>query len=300
MSTMAKSGSRRANDLVGRAIDRIEAAEALDRIAGPISKAVNRLLPVGRLRDLLHGVPLGHPAHPVLVQIPLGAWLSAVLLDRLPGTARSSRVLIAIGTVAAAPAAAAGVVDWAKTHQTQQRVGLVHWASNTIAVGCFAASFVQRLRGREPSGRALALAGITTATVGGFLGGHLAYRQAVGANHDERIPFVLPEAWYPMGSLDDLPDRRLTRRLADSVPVLLYRVGEKVFAIADECSHLAGPLNEGEVVDESGVGMCVTCPWHGSEFSLEDGAVVHGPATSPQHAFRTRIRDGRLEVSAAA
>ena len=42
---------------------------------------------------------------------------------------------------------------------------------------------------------------------------------------------------------------------------------------------------------------CVVCPWHGSEFSLVDGSVVHGPATSPQTSFRTRIRDGRLEIA---
>ncbi|KHK99915.1 hypothetical protein LK09_00870 [Microbacterium mangrovi] len=280
-------------------MDRIENAEVLDRVAGPVSGAVNRFVPAGAFRDLLHGVPIGHPAHPLLVQVPLGAWLSTVILDHVPGGRLPSTVLAGVGTAAALPAAAAGILDWAKTHQQQQRVGLVHWASNTMAVGFFAASFVQRVRGRRVSATLLAELGLASATAGGFLGGHLAYRQAVGSNHDERVPFVLPDEWYAVGPIDEVPDRRMTRRIVDAVPVLVYRVGDRVWAIADECSHLAGPLSDGDLVDEPDAGPCVTCPWHGSEFSLTDGAVVHGPATSPQHVLRTRVRDGQLEVSAA-
>jgi len=283
---------------VGAALTRIETAHSLDKVAGPVSSVVDRFVPVGTLRDLLHGVPFGHPAHPMLVQVPLGAWLSAVVLDRMRGQHRASTLLVGVGTAAAVPAAAAGIVDWAKTHQSQQRVGLVHWAANTVAVGFFAASFVQRVRGHQASGRRLALLGMTAASAGGFLGGHLAYRQAVGANHNERIPYVLPDEWESMGALDDVPERELVRRHVGDVPVLLYRTGANVRVLADECTHLAGPLSDGELCGDRDDLPCVRCPWHGSEFSLVDGAVIHGPATSPQHLFRTRVRDGQVEVNA--
>jgi nitrite reductase/ring-hydroxylating ferredoxin subunit/uncharacterized membrane protein len=275
----------------------LESASVLDRVTTPLSGFVNRIVPAGRFRDLLHGVPFGHPLHPVLVQIPLGAWLSAVVLDRLPGTQKSAQVLVGLGTLAAVPTAAAGMVDWAKGHETHLRVGILHWASNTVAVACFAASFVQRTRGHTSSGRSLALLGIGVASIGGYLGGHLVYRQALGANHGEDVPHVLPEGWHEVAAVDDLPEGGLTRRVVETVPVLVYRDGEEVRALADQCSHLAGPLHEGRIVRESGAGACVVCPWHGSAFSLVDGSVVHGPATSPQTRFRTRIRDGRLEIA---
>jgi len=287
----------RAGAYVEQTMTDLEAARVLDRVTTPLSGFVNRILPAGKLRDLLHGVPFGHPAHPVLVQVPLGAWLSAVVLDRLPGTEKSAQMLVGIGTLAAAPAAAAGIADWAKGHETHLRVGIVHWAANLTAVACFAASFVQRTRGHTASGKGLALLGMGVASISGYLGGHLSYRQALGANHVESVGHVLPEGWHEVAAVDELPDGRLTRRVVETVPVLVYRDGNEVRALADECSHLSGPLHEGRIVHERGAGACVVCPWHGSEFSLVDGSVVHGPATSPQAKFRTRIQDGRLEIA---
>ena len=288
-------------DRAGAGIEQVmadlESADVLDRVTTPLSSFVNRILSVGKLRDLLHGVPFGHPAHPALVQVPLGAWLSAVVLDRFPGTQKSAQILVGIGTLAAAPAAVAGIADWAKGHESHLRVGIVHWAANTIAVACFAASFVQRTRGHTPSGRGLALLGMGVASIGGYLGGHLVYRQSLGANHVEDVPHVLPDGWHDVAAVDDLPDGRLTRRVVETVPVLVYRDGNDVRALANECSHLSGPLHQGRVVREPEAGACVVCPWHGSEFSLVDGSVVHGPATSPQTRFRTRIQDGRLEIA---
>jgi nitrite reductase/ring-hydroxylating ferredoxin subunit len=54
-------------------------------------------------------------------------------------------------------------------------------------------------------------------------------------------------------------------------------------------------LSDGEFSVEAGQG-CIVCPWHGSTFRLSDGGVVHGPATSPQDAFETRITNGTVEV----
>ena len=42
----------------------------------------------------------------------------------------------------------------------------------------------------------------------------------------------------------------------------------------------------------------IVCPWHGSTFQLDTGAVVHGPAASPQPVFDTRVQDGKVQVKA--
>ncbi|WP_244298014.1 Rieske (2Fe-2S) protein [Streptomyces griseoflavus] len=252
-----------------------------------------RSLPLGRGRDALHGrIGLGHPVHPLLVQVPVGTWLSATVLDLLPGERRGQRVLIGVGVAAALPAAASGWVDWAELHHQQQRVGLVHALSNAAAVGAFTASLVARCRGSHTLGKGLGLAGLALTGVGGALGGHMAYRQASGANHAEYVPHVVTPGWHPLGNVSDFPVGRAVRRQIDDVPVMVVREAEgAVHVLADHCSHMAGPLSEGDITDG-----CVRCPWHGSVFRLADGWNVKGPATAPQPAFDSRITDGRVEV----
>jgi nitrite reductase/ring-hydroxylating ferredoxin subunit len=48
------------------------------------------------------------------------------------------------------------------------------------------------------------------------------------------------------------------------------------------------------------VGDTVTCPWHGSVFCLDDGALRHGPATVPVVAYEVRVNNGRVEIRANA
>lgn len=286
-----------AGRVVGRAIKTIEGDERLDKITRPLAGVIQKLVPPGPLRDLLHGTPLGHPVHPFLVQLPLGAWMSANLLDLLPGGWVPATVLVGVGTAAAIPAAASGATDFSVAHPEQQRVGLVHWASVATAGTLYGASFVARLSGNKRAGKRLALAGLAAASVGGYLGGHLAYHRALGANHAEAVPHLTPQGWHDLGPLAELPERQLRLRMVGNTPVVVYRDGERVLALADACSHLSGPLHEGELSDDPQLGPCVTCPWHHSVFALEDGAVVHGPATAPQPRFQTRVTDGRLEVS---
>lgn len=251
-----------------------------------------RALPLRGGRDLLHGRWLGHPVHPLLVQVPVGSWLSAALLDLRPGRAREAGSLIAVGLATAAPAALAGAVDWAELHPRQQRVGLVHALANTAAVGLYAASLACRVKGRAKAGRGLGFLGLTAVAAGGLLGGHLAYRQAAGANHVEEVPQVVSAGWHRIGSVAEFPAGRTARRTVDDVPVLVVREADGAFhALAERCSHLAGPLSEGTLEDG-----CVRCPWHGSVFRLADGWNVRGPATSPQPVFDTRVVDGHLEV----
>ncbi|HEY0936574.1 MAG TPA: DUF2231 domain-containing protein, partial [Trebonia sp.] len=127
-------------------LDRLEQAEGLDRIVTPGQRVARRLRP-GPLRDALHGVWLGHPVHPLLVQAPLGAWLSAGVLDVL-GDQRGARRLVAFGVAAAVPAALAGAADWSEQHEQQMRVGVIHALANVAALGLYGASLAAGGRGR--------------------------------------------------------------------------------------------------------------------------------------------------------
>jgi nitrite reductase/ring-hydroxylating ferredoxin subunit/uncharacterized membrane protein len=287
----APSRRRTAQNRLLRLLDRLEREPRGDAVIGVLRERV-RSLPLGRGRDVLHGRWLGHPAHPLLVQVPIGSWLSAAVLDLRPGRSREAGLLVGVGLATAAPAALAGAVDWAELHRQQQRVGLVHAAANVAAVGLYAASLVSRARGRTLAGRAYGFLGLTAVGAGGMLGGHLAYRQASGANHAEEVPHVVSQGWRRIGGVDEFPVGRAVRRAVDDVPILVVReTGGTLHALAERCSHLAGPLSEGTVADG-----CVQCPWHGSVFRLSDGWNVRGPATAPQPAFDTRITDGHVEI----
>jgi Rieske [2Fe-2S] domain len=118
---------------------------------------------------VLHGVWLGHPLHPVLVQAPVGAWLSASMVDVL-GDHRSARRLAAAGLAASVPAAVAGAADWSEQHEQQMRVGVVHAAANFVAMSLYGASLLAR---GPRLGPVLRLAGLASVAVSGLAGGCL-------------------------------------------------------------------------------------------------------------------------------
>lgn len=278
-------------------VARLEDAEWLDPVAKSVRKVVKKAIRPRWARDILHGVPIGHPVHPLAVQVPLGAWISAAVLDVVPGTEQAAKVLVGVGAASVLPSAVAGFTDWSQLHPQQQRVGLVHAAANITATSFYLASLVQRVRGRHASGKVLAYLGLATAGGGGFLGGHLTYRQAAGVNHSEEIPHRFPAGWHPMARLADLPDGELTKRDVAGLPLLVFREGGRVNVLSDVCSHLSGPLHEGKLKDGGdGAGPCVVCPWHRSTFSLRSGEVQAGPATSRQPTFETRVTGELVEV----
>jgi nitrite reductase/ring-hydroxylating ferredoxin subunit/uncharacterized membrane protein len=268
-------------------ISRLEQVSRLDRVVSAGQRAAWLIRP-GKLRDVLHGVWLGHPLHPVLVQVPVGAWLSASVLDLVRGDERAARLLVATGLIAAVPAALAGAADWSEQHEQQMRVGIVHAAGNVVALGLYGAS----LAPRDPRlSRALRLTGLAAVSASGLLGGHISFRLAGGANHAEEVPHLVKPGWQYLMTAADLPEGKPVHQMLGEVPVVAIRTNGAVRVLADRCSHMSGPLSGGELADG-----CLTCPWHGSVFRIADGSVARGPATAPQPAFEAREADGAIQV----
>jgi nitrite reductase/ring-hydroxylating ferredoxin subunit len=258
-----------------------------------LADAVQRQVGSGAQADTLHGVWLGQPVHPALTGLPVGFWTSAAVLDFVPGSRRASQVLIALGLAGSVPAAAAGLADWSSLHREQQRVGVVHAAANASAMALFAGSLLARTTGRHAEGRALALGGLAALTASTYLGRHLAFPLGAGASHAESVSHLAPLGWHDLCRIYDLPDGRMARRQLGYLSLVVLRQGSDVLALADRCAHLGGPLHQGTLTGADD-DPCVSCPWHGSTFRLTDGAVVHGPATSHQPAFDTRIIEGGM------
>jgi nitrite reductase/ring-hydroxylating ferredoxin subunit/uncharacterized membrane protein len=280
----------------------IEDQEWLEAPSATIAGAVSKLLtqPGGQptpLSDFLNGVWLGHPLHPMLTDIPLGAWTMTLTLDGLgtmthrPGFNVGADTTLAVGLLGALASAVTGAAQWQYSVGRQRRLGFTHAALNILATGLYSASLLCRLRGRRGVGKAIAALGYGMVVVSGYIGGDLAYGERLGVTH---IPEqAVPATWQQAIANDELREGDLKRVTIADVPVLMTRQQGQVYALAATCSHLGGPLAEGRL--ENG---CVVCPWHGSRFRLKDGGIMNGPATFPQPVYETRVRDGKIEVRA--
>ena len=247
------------------------------------------------IKNVLHGTWLGHPLHVILTDVPIGAWTAGLVFDFLESTsgrkefATAADASITIGLIGAAGAAVTGLTDWQDVDPPARRVGLVHGLLNLVGTSLFLASGVMRRRRSRSSGRRLAILGYTVAMAAAYLGGNLVYEQQIGVDHTTGQK--LPEDFEAVLEESELPEGKLKRAEFNGVPILLVRRGKRIFALAETCSHLGGPLAEGKLSGNS-----VQCPWHGSRFALEDGQVLDGPAVHPQPCLEARVRDGQIEV----
>ena len=280
--------------IVQRLLQKLERAQGLDAVAGKVSAAVSGMTEPRPVKNLLSGVWLGHPAHPLLTDLPIGAWTGAAVLDLAGGerTAPGADALVAFGIAAALPTALTGVNDWAEYNdQRVRRVGLVHAAANVAALLLHVGSLRARRRGHRARGVVLSGAGVGALMVGGYLGGHLSYR--LGSAVSRTAFDEGPDDWVDVAGEDELEDDEPMGVEAEGVPVVLVREDGRVHALASRCNHMGGPLHDGAVEDG-----CIRCPWHGSVFRLADGSVARGPATAPQSPFEVRVVEGRIQVRA--
>jgi nitrite reductase/ring-hydroxylating ferredoxin subunit len=195
-----------------------------------------------------------------------------------------------VGIVGAAGAAITGLADWSKIGGGQpRRIGLAHALLNATATACYVTSLCLRNTHSRRAGRRFALLGLIVSSVSAYLGGHLVFKEKIGIDHT--ADYSPPEDFVAVLAEAELLENQLRRVNANGMPVLLVRRGDHIYAIAETCAHLGGPLSEGKLEDAT-----VRCPWHGSRFSLEDGRVLEGPSVHAQPVLEVRVRDGQIEV----
>jgi nitrite reductase/ring-hydroxylating ferredoxin subunit/uncharacterized membrane protein len=271
-------------------VEAIERAEALDKISVKIGTVASKAFPHGIVKDAVSGRWLGHPLHPVLTDLPIGFWTSAMVCDLL-GMDEAADACVGLGVASALPTAVTGLSDWTDTWEEPQRIGLFHAAGNLLAVALYGASWLARRAGMRRRGVALAFAGGGVATLAAYLGGQLTMRRGIGINQtafEER-----PKEWTSIMRADALAEGKPSPAQAGGIGFLVVKRSGVVHVLSDRCTHRGGPLHEGELTDG-----CIRCPWHGSEFRLEDGSIEKGPATAPQPSYDVREQDGWIEVRA--
>jgi nitrite reductase/ring-hydroxylating ferredoxin subunit len=104
-------------------------------------------------------------------------------------------------------------------------------------------------------------------------------------------------SWVAVASVEDVAEGRLLAVELDGEDVVVANLGDRYVAFGAECSHAGCPLSEGELDAERGR---LTCWCHGSVFDVTTGEVVNPPADRALPVYRTRMEDGRIELSGAA
>jgi nitrite reductase/ring-hydroxylating ferredoxin subunit/uncharacterized membrane protein len=282
-------GTKRAERLTATMPWLDQAADILQKVFAPFAgEDAPR-----ELKDTLVGTWLGHPLHPALVALPIGAWTSAFALD-LAGEEDAADLLIGLGVGGALLSAVTGAAQWQDAAYDEQpkRLGALHALTNIAATACYATAFALRKSGARSAGMAFSLAGLGLVTVGGQLGGDLAYDLGIGVDH---TAFEHPPGdWVEVMDEAELLEDKPVAVTAKGAKVMLVRSDGAIRAVAATCPHLAGPLNKGKIDGDT-----VTCPWHGSVFSLVDGHLINGPATAPITSYEVRVTNGRIGVRAS-
>ena len=282
-----------------------EAPGKVDRISETLQSGIKAVIgtnrkPPRRFKSLLHGTWFGHPLHPAITDVPIGAWGLAVILDIIwlisPGAngwaARAALVLVVVGIIGALGAAVTGMADWSDSYGAERTVGLYHGSLNTLALILYVVSAVLRAgtsTDESIPGAIVGFVGIVIVLVAAYLGGDMVFGKGTGVNHTAWE--AAAEGYESVLPVNEMAEHALRRVTVAGVPVVLLKLDKRYYAIAATCTHAGGPLDEGELQ-----GDVVQCPWHGSRFRMRDGKALTGPATFAQPRYDVRVRDGMIEL----
>jgi len=273
------------------AIERILEAQAM--WADPLGKIFVAIFaalykPVPILKDFLHGVWLGHPLHPAITDVPIGAYVVALVLD-LSGQRAGATAAIGVGIVFMLLAALAGYADYIDLEGKTQRFGTIHSSLMLVALVLYLVSFVMRL-GAVPSPAEvwLSVVGFVIVITSAYVGGELVYN--LGTQVDRHAWRGGGTKWSALDVADIPPDKPVKAK-AGGQTLVVVRHGTSLDALHDVCAHQGCSLSDGKVV-----GDAIECPCHGSRYRLRDGLVVRGPAVFDQPHYEVREADGKIEA----
>jgi nitrite reductase/ring-hydroxylating ferredoxin subunit/uncharacterized membrane protein len=274
-----------------KAVRLIGAQEAWARPVGEFGQRIfTRVFDACRpVKDVLNGVWFGHPVHPALTDVPIGAMTAAMLLD-VAGQRKAADLAVATGVAGMVASAATGVADAVDAYGEPLVQATVHATVMTTSLTLSLASLAVRVAFPQARGAAIALnaLGYATLVAGAYVGGELVFGSG---NMVDRHAWDEPETKWTALEVGAIPEDKPVRGTAAGRQLVVVRRGGTVYALDAVCAHAGGPLPKGKLVDG-----CIQCPWHGSRFRLDDGHVVRGPAVYDQPAYEVRGVDGAFEV----
>ena len=249
-----------------------------------------------------------HPIHPILVGFPIAMWVGGFVFDLIgarwpnPGLWAAGFYCVIAGCVCAVMAAAAGIIDWLFTvppESSAKQRGLIHGGLNSLNLLLFIyVAYRLGSPSAAPDGITLFLMaiGVVILGVAGWMGGTLVYRNQVGVERSYASAGKLKtrslSGWSkPVCNQSELGDGLMLLLSVGTERVVVGRCAEGLFAFSDHCTHRGGPLSDGALI-----GCTVQCPWHGSQFDVQSGAVKAGPACDSIAVYKTFTKGGKVFV----
>ena len=249
-----------------------------------------------------------HPIHPMLIAFPIGLWTASLAFDlsgvvlRDPALWSAGFYCAIAGSVGAVLAAVPGVIDLFSVvppKSSAKTRGLIHGAVNTLILILFIGEAIYRGSPETPPDRVAlltSLLGVALLGYSGWLGGTLAYRNQIGVDHryagagkwQER---TLKDWAQPVCNSSELADGQMMLANIGGERVVVGKCSEGIIAFGDRCTHKGGSLADGTLI-----GCAVQCPWHGSQFNVNNGRVITGPAGRAIKTYETRIEAGEVFV----
>jgi uncharacterized membrane protein/nitrite reductase/ring-hydroxylating ferredoxin subunit len=249
-----------------------------------------------------------HPIHPMLVSFPIGLWVTAFIFDLIGvaadrGEFTTAAFYMAIaGCVGALFAAVAGALDWYSVvppNSSGKKRGITHGLLNTTVLVLFIVALTRRGNASAaPDNVTLLIEVIAVAILGysGWLGGTLVYRNQIGVDHryanagkwKER---TLDSFDRPVCNTNELGMGQMMLAHIEGERIAVGRCETGIVAFHDHCTHRGGPLSDGVLI-----GCTVQCPWHGSNFDVNTGRVVAGPAEQKIKTYQIEIRANEVYV----
>lgn len=249
-----------------------------------------------------------HPIHPMLISFPIGLWITALVLD-LIGISRGVATLwaagfycVIAGCVGAVLAAIPGTLDWftvVPPQSSAKRRGLLHGSINVAALLLYIyIAYRQGTALARPDGMTMFLlvVGAMMLGISGWLGGTLVYRNQIGVDHryagaGQMKERTLPGWDRPVCNQSELADGQMLLAIVENQRVVVGKCTQGFVAFSDGCTHRGGSLSDGVLI-----GCTVQCPWHGSQFDIQTGRVVAGPAEQKIDVHPIEVRNGEVYV----
>ena len=248
-----------------------------------------------------------HPLHPILVALPIAFFLGAFVFDVLfvftdqTSFWQTGYYLAIAGIVGALMAAVPGAIDYfysvppkssAKKRATQ------HAVINLINVGIFIFSVYYRQKENSNSFVVLGAegVGIILMSIAGWMGGTLVHRNQISVDHRYAGAGKWQEEYIDtdhtrieVAVIGELKTNAMKLLHVNKQRIVIGRTEKGYVAFSDHCTHRGGPLADGVLICGT-----VQCPWHGSQFDVETGAVKAGPAEEFIRVYKTEEENGKV------
>ncbi len=251
----------------------------------------------------------GHPLHPILIALPTAFFSGALFFDLFcffrpnPGLWLTATYIEIAGVITGLIAAIPGAMDYflvVPPKSSAKKRATKHGLLNLGMVALYALAFALRVRpwASYPLIIIIELVGFLMMVAAGWMGGTLVYRNQIGVynryaslgkwkeddlgKHRTRVEAAMA---------DELKTDQMKLLHVNDKRIVLARTDDKYVAFDDHCPHKGGSL-------AGGVMICgtVQCPWHGSQFDVNTGAVKAGPAKEGIETYRVEEEGGKVYI----